>query len=273
MFFGTQARILMTEWKGLAKCIMEHSTPAKDRPVNQLEDLENFDIENLENINFSTADETPNILAEKNIKVALQGPYGAMIQTKMAAYAKIARLRLEIHLSKEEIFKGKRATIPEEQQILLKKVEKLNFTELDEMQNQLDEAVDQHSAEWREFIDEWTNQLLEYLVKVQLAMTDREVNELQEEELCTDLLPRFHELSMKLPQKDYPKMTFSDYLYLKAMLITQSALSRQHLEHADTQIQKKLQGFQADLAKMQEQEQQLLQIQKEQTQLIISPLD
>lgn len=273
MFFGTQARILMTEWKGLAKCIMDHSTPVKDRPVNPLEDLENFDIENLESINFSTADDLPNILAEKNIKVALQGPYGAMIQQKMAAYAKIARLRLEIHLSKEEIFKGKRAILAEEQKIPVKKIEKFNFTQLDEIQYSLDEAVVQHNTEWNEFIEVWTNQLIDYLVKSQLSMTDREVKDLQDEELITDILPRFHEIGMKLPRKDYPKMTFSDYLYLKAMLITQSALSRQHLEHTDAQVQKKLQGFQAELAQMQEQEQKVLQIQQELTDLIVSPLD
>ncbi len=271
MFFGTQARILITEWKGLAKCIMDHSIPAKDRPINQIDDLENFDIENLENINFSTADELPNIIPEKNIRVALQGPYGGMIQQKMAAYAKVARLRLEIHLSKEELFKINRAILPEDQKIPIKKMEKFDFTQLDNIQNQLDSAVLEHNLEWGEFIEEWTNQLLEYLVQSQLAMTDREVKDLHEEELASELLPRFLDLGMKLPQKDYPQMTFSDYLLLKAMLLVQSSLSRRHLEHTDVQIQKKLQGFQANLEQMREQERQLLKIHQDQTDLIVSP--
>lgn len=273
MFFGTQARILMTEWKGLAKCIMDHSTAVKDKPITQFEDLENFDIENLENINFSTADEIPNILPEKNIQTALQGPYGSLIRQKLSAYGKIARLRLEIHLSKEELFKNKRANLPEEHKISVKKIEKFDFTQLDEIQYKLDELTEHHDLQWREFLAEWTNQLLEFLVHSQLAMTDREVKELQDEDLSTEILPRFIEVGLKLPKKDYSQMTFVDYLYLKAMLIIQSALSRRHLEHTDALIQKKLQEFQTELNTMQDQESQLLKLQDEQTHSVISPIE
>jgi hypothetical protein len=271
-FFGTQARILISEWKALAKLIISHSIPAKEKPILNIEDLESFDIENLENINFGIADELPHIMAEKNIQTALQGPFGGMIRDKMAAYARLTRVRLEIHLSKEELFKNKRAK-PEAERIPEKKLEKLNFSLLDEMQHQLDELTEQHNEQWREFIQHWTEMLIDFFAESKLLLTEREVKELQDEDVTTDLLPRFIEVGLKLPQKDYKQMNCADYLYLKMLLTTQSALSRQHLAHDDAQIQQKLQGFKSQLTKMQKEEQTILEEQKKQSTAVLSAVD
>jgi len=272
-FFGTQARILMTEWKALAKLIVAHSTPLKEKPITNLEDLESFDIENLENITFSTADELPHILAEKAIQTALKGPFGGLIKAKMSAYARIARLRLEIHLSKEELFKHKRAKQPEEAQISAKKIEKLSFTQLDQIQNDLDLLTTEQDREWQHFIQEWTEKLIQFFIKIHLSLTEREIKELKDEDIANELLPRFIEVGMKLPQKSYPSMSFTDYLHLKALLTTQSALSRQHLPHDETEIRRKLQDFKSELGQMQTQEQQLLDEQKKSTQSILSSIE
>jgi hypothetical protein len=272
-FFGTQARILMTEWQALAKIIVAHSIAAKDKPITNFEDLESFDIENLENITFATADDLPNILAQKSITIALQGPFGSMIKEKMTAYAKLSRLRLELHLSKEELFKQKRLPVAEEEKIPAKKLEKLNPAQLDEIQNELDELTKLHEQEWQQFIQEWQDRLLAYLAKSKIVITDRETKELKDEDVSSELLPRFIEVGLKLPQKDYDNMSFTDYLYLKALLTVQSALSRQHLTHSDTEIQQKLQDFKPELDKMQKQENQLLEAQKKLTQTILAPID
>ncbi len=271
-FFGTQARILISEWKALAKLIISHSIPAKEKPILNIEDLESFNIENLEDINFGTSDELPHIMAEKNIQTALQGPFGAMIKDKMAAYARLTRVRLEIHLCKEELFKNKRAK-PEAEQIPEKKLEKLNFSLLDNMQHQLDELSEQHNEQWREFIQHWTEILIDFFAESKLLLTEREIRELQDEDVATDILPRFIEVGLKLPQKDYKQMNCADYLYLKMLLTTQSALSRQHLAHDDAQIQQKLQGFKPQLAKMQKEEQKILEEQKNQSSTILSAID
>ena len=269
---GTQARILMTEWQALAKLIVAHSTPAKDKPITNLEELESFDIDSLENITFSTAEEIPHILAEKHIQAALQGPFGSLIKEKMAAYAKISRLRMEIHLSKEELFKTRRAEQPESERIPAKKLEKLSFSQLDDLQQQLDELTEQHNREWQEFIQQWTDHLIDFFSEAHLALTEREIKELKDEDIATELLPRFIEVGVKLPQKSYPQLSFTDYLYLKAMLTTQSALSRQHLAHDDAEIQQALSGFKSGFAQMREQEQLLSDQQKKMTASLISSL-
>jgi hypothetical protein len=271
-FYSTQARILMAEWVILAKLIMAHSIPAKEKKVVSIEDLESFDIENLENINFGTSEELPHIMAEKNINIAMQGPFGAMLKEKMAVYAAISRVRLEIHVSKEELFKTKRTT-PEEQRIPEKKLEKLSFSLLDELQNQLDELTQQHDQEWQEFIQSWTDALLAFFTQSQLTLTEREVKELKDEDIATELLPRFIEVGLKPPKPSYPQMSCTDYLQLKAFLTIQSALSRQHLPHDDAQIQQKLLGFKSELAKMQKQEQELLAEQKNLSAEILSRIN
>ena len=271
-FFGTQARILISEWKALAKLIISHSIAAKEKPILNIEDLESFDIANLEDINFGAPDELPHIMAEKNIQTALQGPFGGLIKDKMAAYARLTRVRLEIHLSKEELFKNKRAK-PEGEQIPEKKLEKLNFSLLDNIQHQLDELTEQHNEQWREFIQRWTEILIDFFAESKLLLTEREIRELQDEDVATDLLPRFIEVGLKLPQKDYKQMNCADYLYLKMLLTTQSALSRQHLPHDDAQIQQKLQGFKPQLAKMQKEEQKIFEEQKNQSSTILSAVD
>ncbi len=271
-FISTQARILITEWQALAKLIVSHSVPAKDKPITNIEDLESFDIENLENITFSTADELPNILSEKQVQTALQGPYGNLIREKMRAYSRIARFRLEMHLSKEELFKNKRATLAEQEQIPVKKLDKLSFTQLDQIQSELDNLTAEHDQQWREFIEEWSDHLIQFLNQTKLSLTERETKEFQDEDIATEILPRFIEVSLKLPKKDYAEMSCVDYLHLKALLTIQSALSRQHLAHDDNEIQQKLKDFKSMWSEMEKQEKALLENQKQLTEQVLSAL-
>lgn len=273
MILGTHLRIFATEWKTLAKLIVEHSISAKEKPITMIEELENFDIENLENITFSTTEEIPHILSEKQILTIFQGPFGAMFKDKIAAYAQISRFRLEIHFSKDEMFKDKRASIPEADKIPSKLIEKFNFEKLDDIQEQLDQLSETHNQECKDFITEWTEKLLNFLEKAHLALTEREIKELQNEDIITELLPRFIEVGLKVPIPTPSQINFSDYLFLKAVLTAQSALSRQHLPHDDREIQQKLQGFKTNLIQMRKQEQQLLQKQKHETEQLLKPLE
>ncbi len=249
-----------------------HSLASKDKSITKIEDLESFDIENLENITFSTEDELPNILTEKQVQTALQGPFGFFIREKMTAYARITRFRLEVHLSKDELFKDKRIVLSDDEKIPSKKIEKMSFDKLDQIQHELNDLTETHHQEWQNFIEEWTHQLLNFFHKLHASLTEREITELQSEDIATELLPRFIEVGIKLPQK-YPQMSFSDYLFLKALLIMQSALSRQHLPHDDNELQQKLKGFKNEFAQMAKQEQQLREEQKKMSMLILSALD
>lgn len=269
---GTQARILITEWQAVAKLMVAHSVPAKEKPIANIEDLENFDIDSLENLTFSTADELPNILSEKQIQTTLQGPFGSSIKIKLSAYAKIARLRLEMHLNKDELFKTRRIPIPEAEQIPLKKLEKITVSDLEKKQTQLDQLTEEHDQEWKGFIENWTLRLVQYFSQSSLALTEREIKELNDDDIITEVLPRFIEVGLKLPKKDYPEISFTDYLYLKALLTTQSALSRQHLPHDDHEIQQRLKNFRPIMAQMEKQEQEMLAEQKNLTSAILADL-
>lgn len=272
--FSTQTRILLTEWKAITKLIVDHSIPAKEKPISHIEELENFDIEHLENLTFSTAEAFPHILSEKQIATALQGPYGAHIRQKMAAYAKNARFRLELHLNKEEMFKNKRLVLPPEEQLSPKKLLKLSFNDLDKIQNELDSLTKEHDAQWRAFLQDWTKHLANFLVTSGgVPLTEREHKELHDEDIATELLPRFIEVGLATPEPSYPQLNFSTYLYLKAMLAVQSALSRQHLPHGESEIDNILKKYKSEWATMENQERDGLEKQKEITQSALQPLD
>lgn len=248
----------MSEWRELAKCIVNHSTPLHEKPITNIEELESFDIENLENISLGTSSEDTHILTEKQIHVVLQGPYGAFVKQKISHYAKIARFRLEIYLNGEELFKNKRTTLPAEDQINEKKLKKINFSDLNTAHTQLEQILIEHDNEWTEFIKKWIGVLLEYLERTKLPFTDRETKELYDESLATEILPRFIELSMALPRKEYTEMSFSDYLILKAHLAIQSSLSRRHLSHEELDILDVLRNFKPQLEEMKTEETELL---------------
>lgn len=265
----THVRLLLSEWKALAKLIVTHSTPTKDKPITNLEDLESFDIENLENLVLEAPNENPPILHEKQILVALQGPYGTLIRQKMAAFAYITRLRLELHLSKEEVFKSRRATLPEEDQISPEKIVELSFSTLDNYQKELESMTEQHNEQWLHFIGHWNNEFMGFLVKESIKLTERESKEFQDEETPSEILPRFIEVGLKLPKPEYAEMNFSEYLELKGRLIIQSSLSRQHLSHTDTDINKIIKKFDKSFANMQKQEKRLVQEQQNLTQSVL----
>lgn len=272
-FLSTQARILISEWKELAKCIISHSTPLHEKPITNLEELENFDIENLENITLGTSSEDTHILSEKQITVALQGPFGAFLNQKIASYAKVARFRLEIHLKSEELFKGKRTTLAAEDQISEKQLKKITFSELTATQKQLEDLVVEHENEWLEFIKNWTETLIEYFKSSNLPLTDREIKDLYDENLATEILPRFSDLSMQLPKKKYPTMAFIDYLILKSHLAIQSSLSRRHLSHEELDILDILRNFKPQFELMKQQEEALLSSQKALTEEVVKFLE
>ena len=255
---STSFRILISEWKELAKCIVNHSTPLHEKPITNIEELESFDIENLENISLGTSSEDTHILTEKQIYVVLQGPYGAFLKQKISHYAKIARFRLEIYLNGEELFKNKRTNLPLEDQVNEKKLKKINFSDLNAAYAELEQILIEHDNEWAEFIRRWTSTLLEYLERNKLELTEREIKELYDESLATEMLPRFIELSMKLPKKEYSEMSFADYLVLKAHLGIQSSLSRRHLSHEELDILDVLRNFKPQLEQMRAEENELL---------------
>ncbi|MBS0351079.1 MAG: hypothetical protein JSR33_07830 [Proteobacteria bacterium] len=270
VFLGTQSRILITEWQGLAKIIVAHSVPSQEKVITNIEDLESFDIENLENITFSTGDEIPNILTEKHLNAALQGPYHGFILDKMRAYAYVARFRLELHLQKEEIFKNKRAVLDQSEQIPAKKLTKLTADQLDQMQSDLDQLTEQHDQQWRELINEWSDQLLSYFQQSQVSLTEREINGMKEEDVAAEILPRFIEIGLKLPEKDYSTLSCADYLYLKTLLTLQSALSRQHQVHELKDIEEKIKKYKTVWGEIEKHEKALLSQQLKTTEEVIS---
>lgn len=272
LFLGTQTRILLSEWKALAKIIVAHTTLVKEKPITNIEELESFDIDNLENLTFMTPSEAPHILSEKQIRSVLQGPFGVIVKQFMSAYAEISRYRLELHLSKEDLFKTKRATLSTEHQIPSQRLVNLTFAKLEESQLQLDDLTSTHEQEWQNFIQKWSDELIKFLIKGKAIITEREINELQTEELANDIIPRFIELSMKLPKSEYPSMSFTEYLQLKAHLAVQSALSRQHLPHTEADLQEVLKNFKSSFNSMQQQEKQLQTQQQQQIQRILSGL-
>ncbi len=253
-FIDTSARIIFSDWKILANIAVKHSTSVKDMLQANAEESSPF-----------------TILSDTQVAEALAGPFGHFFKQKMSAYARISRMQMELNISKEDVFKGKRAPHAEAKALPKKQIDKFTLADVENIQNKLDTLTNEHITQWEEQLSLWKQQLVEQLTQQDQALSDIEIKEINDPEPLSELLDRFTNLSVELPKVKKGDVTFTSYLTYKAQLAIHSSLSRKQLPHQADDIKKVLKKLKAFFDQVQKQEQALIEQQQTETDEAIRP--
>ncbi len=251
---GTDARLVISDWHVLAKIIAGHATLIKD--LVQGEDEEETS--------------RPNVLSQREIEDAFNGPLQKFFKQKATAYAATARVRLEITMREDENLKGRRAKLNDKDKVPESIVKKTSISDLNKIQTALDQLTSEHNEKWEESRTAWNEHILQRLSECDLSLSEIEVKEFKDPEPISELNDRFVSLNIDLPKINKADMDFSQYLTLKADVTIQSALSRQHLPNAQSDIQRVLKQLKSDFSNIRKQEQQILEEQKTATNEVVA---
>ena len=149
--YSSYARILISDWKVLAELVNNHTafikkTAQGKAPTTSLED-------------------PPEILDQRQLEDAVNGPYSAFFKTAFSAYARLSRVKMELNLRENEVFKDGRAEISPDLKLPSKLIEGLNFAKLDEIANLLNDITREHNDQWLQALSAWCNTLIITLQK------------------------------------------------------------------------------------------------------------
>lgn len=203
----------------------------------------------------------PTLLTVKQIQTTLEGPYHQFIKIMLTAYAKVARLRYEKYINKENIYKDQRARLAADLIISETVINRITFAGLKQAQEKLDEFTLEFHEAWQQFYSDIIDHMVEKLKHDHFNFTEYEIKELHDEEPLTELLSRFIELNIKPPVHHMP-INFIQYLSLKLHLTLNNSLSRQHLPHSDSDIQQILKKYKSDFNQISKNEKNLIQQQQ-----------
>lgn len=252
-FFSTHAKFILSEWSALHDLIVKHTTLIKKSKA-------------------SAAEEETIKLTDRHLQDALAGPYQAFFKPIITAYALLMRYRLELNVVEHDIFKENRPILPEQQPIPKKRLAKISITDLETMQDKLNDLITQYDDQWQDHIEQWQQLLLSDMSHALNSLSDIEMKEFKDLEPFSELLDRFTLLQLPLPKTKGTDMNFKNYFKLKSDLTIHSALSRQHKPHEQAEIDKILKLLKPTLDHIQKDEKQLLENLSEAVNTIISPL-
>jgi len=245
-FIGTHAKVILSDWQVLATIVTKHSTLIKESTQEE----------------ESESEPGPQVLSQREIDDAFNGPMQAFFKQKITAHSAIARLRLHLTMNDDETFKEKRAKLPDEDKIPESILSSTSLSDLNKIGKELDQLTTEHHEQWEQCRDAWNKHILQRLSETGLSLSEIEIKEFQDPEPISELSDRFVSLNIALPKTHKADMDFSKYLTLKTDIAVQSALSRQHLPHEQSDIQRILKQLKSDFNAIRKQEQQILSEQK-----------
>ncbi|MCB1827135.1 MAG: hypothetical protein KDH94_01835 [Coxiellaceae bacterium] len=246
-FISTHARISLSDWTVLAKLITDHAKLIKEKNQSAADTEEST---------------LPNILSRREIEDALNGPLQAFFKLAITAYSTLARVQVNLNMLEDDTLKEKRAKLADEDKVPDKILKNTSLADITKIRRALDELVTQQAELWQSSRQQWEHQLLQHLNEQGLSLSEIEVKEFTDPEPISELLDRFTALNIDLPKTSKDDMNFSKYLTLKADIAIQSALSRQHLPHEQSNIQKVLSKIKSDFNAINKQEVNMLAEQK-----------
>lgn len=251
-FFGTYARIILSDWPALAELLVRYSTPIKvsikkDKPANT----------------------SKLILTKAQIDETLISPFHTFLKPHINAAAMLYRFKFELAVQENEALKEQLPKLDEKQILPAGTLEKISVNQIEKMQTDLNTLLGQQNKQWNEGLLLWKETLVNALEKNGVSLSDLEYKELQNQETTSELLDRFVELNIDLPKTRKSEMTFHKYLTLKIDLSIQSALSRTQKPHAQSDIQKVLKKIKTPLEMIRKQEIQIAAQQKQAVEALI----
>lgn len=253
-FISTDAKVLINDWQVLHNLIETHTQ------------LTTSKIDETKAITLTT------LLSERQLTDALTGPYQQFFKQKLSAYSAIAKLRLELSMRQDDSLKVELNDDQETNSAFNSLVEKYSVSDINKMQSELDQLTHEHDGQWNTQLNQWNQQLLASLTASQIPLNDIEIQEFQDNEPLSELIGRFTDLNIDLPKLDFPNFTFECYLKLKLELAIRSSLNRCHKAHESSDISHMLKKFKDDFAHINQQEKELANKQKAETQKIVQPI-
>lgn len=251
-YIPTYVRLLCSEWTAINTLIIEHGTPMREKIHGKREFL---------------------IPEESYLNDALNGPYQPFLETCLNAHARVARIRLELTLEENDLFKRGENVPSNPARIPQKILKKCNLAECDNLTKKLSEHIQTYAGQWRESVHTWSLELQSALNQAGLKLTDIEIQHFNDDEPISDLHNRFIELKLEKPTYKREKKGFSAYFILKLTLAIHSILSRLQQPHGPSEIEPYLKSAKSPLEKIHQEETQLLNAQKTELNSLIAPVD
>jgi len=247
---GTHAIVTLSDWDVLSSLIAKHSALVKEKSQRQKESDEEEEV-------FE-----PDVLSQHEIDDAFNGPMQQFFKHASTTYSAIARVRLHLTMAEDESFKDKRAKLDDADKVPESILKGTSISDLNKIQDELDEIILNHGDYWEQCRKSWGDHLTKHIADVGVSLSDIEVKEFYDPEPISELFERFTTLNIELPKTRKADMDFAMYLTLKTDIAIQSALSRQHLPNAQSDIQKILKQLKSDFTAIQKQQQQILEEQQ-----------
>ena len=149
-----------------------------------------------------------------------------------------------------------------EHEKVLKILDKLEFSTLKELRNQLDEKTKEHFSQWESHIKNWSELLLAEFAKNDFRLTDMEIQDFIINQPVSELNDRFIHLQLALPKLNKSHFDFQQYFTIKAMLSIQSALNRMQQSSTEKDIEQHLKIIHSALKTINKAEKELAQTQE-----------
>lgn len=256
--FSTYTRLLVSDWRALNKLLAEFT-----RPVKEMHDEDSDE----------SRDDTdmPKAISPTTLQDAFDGPYHAFFQTKFDAYAKLTRLRMELNIRENDIFKGQRGALDDIPAPSKKLIESTTLTKLDDIYQALDELTQVHADQIRSIIHEWNGLLLESLRNNEIELSILELSEFQTLEPMSELRDRYTHFKLKMARSKND-MSFNEFFQLRIRLIILNALSRQHQVPDEKDITAILKKMKSTFDAIKKQEQALFSQQKSETSEVLKDI-
>lgn len=251
----TYQKVLLSDWPIMAKIILKHSSLLREGGYK-------------EELSKTSA---TNVLLDKQIRDAVTGPFSTFFLTKIHAFTLLARIRMALHISKEDLFNDNISPLAKSK-LESKYLEKFSTDDISKIQEAFNDLVLKHNQQWEGQLFFWQISITSALKNAGLSITELESDEFVSAEPLSELLDRYNNLNIA-PIKFVQPLTFSDYFRLKAYLTILSALSRQQLPHTDKDIDHYMKALKKPLAEIHKSEKELHQQQEAETSQLIKPIE
>lgn len=252
---STSAKVFLNDWGALRDIISKHTMLVKDAA----------------NPDVTPQNPATSLFSDRQMDDALNGPYQSFIKQKMAAYATLSKVRFKLTVQQDENLKE--FTHSEEDQNELNAfLGQTSLSNLDKMQNELDELTRTHHQAWQAQLTDWRNSLVSSLNQANLPLTDREVEELNHQEPASELFARFVDLKIETPKKLDHADDYSKYYTLKTMLAISSSLARQHKPSTEKDIEPILKKLKSNFEAIHQSEKTLIKTQQGETDAVVQPI-
>lgn len=245
-YFSTDAKILISQWKTM-----------QEKIINSIKPIKQF---NTEKEQF--------LLSDQQLYDTLNGPLQAFFKQKLTAYSCLAKARLYLVLTKDDLFKNKI------EKNLNKELIKISNENLIEIEKNLNNLTNIHYNQWQKKQEIWVEKLILALKNKNISLSEIEIKELKYQETSSELINRFIDLNIHTIPSSTSK-NFESYYRLKIYLTIHSSLSRQQQAHDNLTINKLSKNLNTEFKEIHDKETELIKTQwvetKDVIKLVINP--